>query len=127
MATIRGTNYHDNDTSQWVMRWSMHPPPRDVSPTADLWRPIDPSLQKKFFPSLKGTSDDDALYGYEGNDKLYGYGGNDMLHGGEGIDLLYGGSGQDLLFGGNGNDVFDYDAVSDSPGFEENKPGGDLR
>lgn len=124
MATIRGTSYHDNDTSQWVMRWSIDPPPRDVSPTVDLWRPIDPSLQKKFFPSLKGTSDDDAIYGYEGNDELYGYGGNDMLYGGEGIDLLYGGSGEDLLSGGNGNDVFDYDAVSDSPGFEENNPEG---
>jgi hypothetical protein len=97
--------------------------PRDVSPPVDFWRP-NPFLQKKFIPSLKGTSDDDTIFGYKGHDKLYGYGGNDTLYGGTGIDLLYGGSGQDLFSGGNGNDIVDYNALSDSPGFEENNPKG---
>jgi hypothetical protein len=126
MATIHGTTHHDNDTWQWVKCdcSTIDPPPRDASPPADLWRPIDPFLQKQFFPSLKGASDDDSIFGYQGDDKLYGYGGNDTLDGGEGIDLLYGGSGQDSLSGGNGNDVFDYNALSDSPGFEESNPDG---
>ena len=45
-------------------------PPSTPSPPhrpRKLW----PLLQKKFFPSLNGTSNDDTIFGYEGNDKLY--------------------------------------------------------
>lgn len=69
-----------------------------------------------------GGKDDDIILGGEGNDKLYGEAGNDRLYGESGDDTLNGGSGMDTLHGGLGNDVFDYDALSDSPGFEETSP-----
>jgi Ca2+-binding RTX toxin-like protein len=122
MATIHGTIRNDNDTWQWVKSdfGIIDPPPLDVWPSVDLWRPV----QKKFFPSLKGTSDDDTIFGNTGNDILYGYAGNDTLYGGPGNDYLYGGTGNDTLAGtlgkdtfkgGDGGDKFDFDSVSESP------------
>lgn len=112
--------------------------PIDPLPPIKPWPPIDPELpidplppikpwpllQKKFFPSLKGTSNDDTIFGYEGNDKLYGHAGNDTIYGGDGNDYLYGGDGDDTLTGGLGKDTlngrdgadkFDFDSVSESP------------
>jgi Ca2+-binding RTX toxin-like protein len=43
-------------------------------------------------------------------------------YGESGDDTLIGGNGMDTLNGGRGNDVFDYNALSDSPGFEETSP-----
>ena len=69
MATIYGTQFHDNDTSQWA--WNG-------------W-----FSEYKFFPSLKGTSSSDYIYGYGGNDKLDGGLGTDYLYGGTGNDTYY--------------------------------------
>lgn len=119
MATIYGTTYNDNDTWQWVKGGPIIPPPPikfwppidpglpDPRPLVELFRPVEPwpPLQKKFFPSLKGTSNDDIVFGYGGNDILYGYAGNDALYGGNGNDYLYGGAGKDTLTGGLGKDT----------------------
>lgn len=71
---------------------------------------------------IYGNNSANSLFGYGGNDQLYGLGGNDYLSGGDGNDKLVGGAGADTLRGGNGNDVFVYNALSDSPGFEETSP-----
>ncbi|WON72763.1 hypothetical protein [Nitrosospira sp. Is2] len=116
MATIHGTKYNDNDTWQWIKDGPIIPP-RPIDP----WPPF---RHEEFFPSLKGTKNDDTISGYKGNDKLYGYGGNDTLYGGPGNDDLYGGTGNDTLAGGPGKDTlkggdgadkFDFDSVSESP------------
>lgn len=78
MATVYGTQHHDNDTSQWA--WNG-------------W-----FSEYKFFPSLKGTGSNDYLYGYEGNDTIYAYAGNDVLNGGTGADAMYGGTGSDMYY-----------------------------
>jgi Ca2+-binding RTX toxin-like protein len=128
MATIHGTKYNDNDTWQWVKGGPIIPPP-PIDPVAlvDLLLPIDPwppFRHKEFFPSLKGTTNDDNVSGYGGNDILYGYAGNDTLYGGPGNDYLYGGVGKDTLTGGLGKDAlkggdgadkFDFHSVSESP------------
>jgi Ca2+-binding RTX toxin-like protein len=72
--------------------------------------------------TIRGGTGPDIILGGEGNDKLWGEAGDDRLYGENGDDILNGGSGQDTLNGGRGNDVFDYDALSDSPGFEETSP-----
>lgn len=71
---------------------------------------------------IRGGSDDDIILGGEDNDRLWGEAGDDRLYGERGDDILNGGSGLYTLNGGQGNDVFDYDALSDSPGFEETSP-----
>ena len=55
-------------------------------------------------PNLRGTAEDDRLFGLGGNDKLYGEDGRDILDGGAGNDELRGGDGNDVLIGGAGND-----------------------
>jgi hypothetical protein len=64
--------------------------------------------------TLKGTSDDDSLWGSKldeilkglsGDDELHGRGGDDNLSGGSGDDSLYGGAGDDVLSGGSGDDL----------------------
>jgi Ca2+-binding RTX toxin-like protein len=72
--------------------------------------------------SIRGGVGGDVILGGEGNDRLWGEAGDDRLYGESGDDILNGGSGRDALNGGQGNDVFDYDALSDSPGFEETNP-----
>lgn len=63
--------------------------------------------------TLRGTPQDDQIYGLNGNDTLYGFersdelyggAGNDNLYGSSGADEIYGGSGQDNLFGGDNSD-----------------------
>jgi Ca2+-binding RTX toxin-like protein len=71
---------------------------------------------------IRGGSGEDIILGGEGNDRLWGEAGDDRLYGESGDDVLNGGSGLDILNNGRGNDVFDYDALADSPGFEETSP-----
>ncbi|HET7062507.1 MAG TPA: hypothetical protein VFI43_10055, partial [Nitrosospira sp.] len=80
---------------------------------------------------LVGGRGNDTVFGDNGNDRVNGGNGNDHLYGGDGADHLYGdagndylngGKGGDWLYGGAGNDTFDYNALSDSPGFEETSP-----
>ncbi len=63
---------------------------------------------------IKGTSNNDLLYGTSGKDKIdgrdgddtiFGLSGNDELKGGKGDDTLDGGDGKDRLDGGKGNDT----------------------
>ena len=54
---------------------------------------------------LRGTADNDKLYGGDGDDILMGLGGDDVLTGGNDRDVLIGGPGTDVLNGGPGNDV----------------------
>nr|WP_314266421.1 calcium-binding protein [uncultured Moellerella sp.] len=85
------------------------------------WAAQNPA-KKDLTPIIKGTTDDDKLFGGDGddhisclegddqlsggkgNDKLYAGEGNDKLWGEEGDDLLRGGKGDDILIGGEGND-----------------------
>lgn len=60
--------------------------------------------------TIKGTSGDDALYGFKGRDKLVGGDGNDSLFGAQGKDTLIGGKGSDYLDGGKGKDTFVFKA-----------------
>lgn len=71
---------------------------------------------------LRGSSADNALYGWGGNDTIEGREGDDTLDGGSGDDTLNGGSGSDTMFGdmgvdfmagGSGNDVMDGGAGDD--------------
>jgi Ca2+-binding RTX toxin-like protein len=89
---------------------------------------------------LYGNSADDTLSGGDGEDRLRGQGGNDLMQGdagrddmrgGGGNDTLDGGAGADRMDGGQGADVFRFDAVEDSPLYDEDfiydfKPGVDL-
>lgn len=56
---------------------------------------------------VRGTGDDDELYGTSGADILQGLGGEDSLEGLGGDDQLEGGMGDDALDGGTGNDTLD--------------------
>ena len=65
---------------------------------------------------LRGTGEDDVIYGGRmndnlrggfGNDILLGFGGNDKLKGGNGDDVLYSGNtGRTKMKGGEGSDTF---------------------
>ena len=63
-----------------------------------------------------GTSGDDTYAGRVGPDDIHGLAGDDELSGNAGDDTLSGGRGTDSLTGGPGNDVFNFDAITDSPG-----------
>ncbi|MEM7443476.1 MAG: hypothetical protein AAF414_09130 [Pseudomonadota bacterium] len=54
---------------------------------------------------LKGTKDDDNIFGDAGRDFIFGRHGNDTLDGGEDRDFLSGGRGDDLLRGGPDGDT----------------------
>ncbi len=65
---------------------------------------------------VKGTTEDDFLFGGEGDDKMIGKGGEDTLIGGAGDDTLDGGykdGADDFAYGGAGNDVFIWGALKD--------------
>jgi Ca2+-binding RTX toxin-like protein len=57
--------------------------------------------------TINGSSEGDALYGYNGADVISGKSGDDTIYGGKGKDSLYGGDGVDTIFGGKGNDLLD--------------------
>lgn len=65
---------------------------------------------------LRGTVDNDLIYGLGGNDSLIGDYGNDVLYGGTGIDRMYGGAGDDYYYVDNQSDyIYDssgWDAVA---------------
>lgn len=63
---------------------------------------------------VRGTGDDDELYGTSGADILQGLGGEDSLEGLGGDDQLEGGMGDDALDGGTGNDTLDGKAGRDT-------------
>lgn len=77
--------------------------------------------------SLKGTLENDVIYGLAGDDSLVGLGGNDFLYGGEDEDTVYGGFGDDQLFGENGDDFLDggygYDQLNGGSGNDELRGG----
>jgi hypothetical protein len=63
--------------------------------------------------TIRGTDEDDRLYGTRrrdvicglgGNDVIRGLGANDVLRGGPGNDRIHGGRGKDRLYGDRGND-----------------------
>ena len=56
---------------------------------------------------IRGTQNDDVLFGTAFGDYIFGYAGNDILVGGDGDDGLSGGEGNDLLNGGAGDDILD--------------------
>ncbi|MFV0409890.1 MAG: calcium-binding protein [Paracoccus sp. (in: a-proteobacteria)] len=74
----------------------------------------------KFLEIIKGTAEDDVLYGTIGNDHIEGFAGDDeivagdgnygnsILNGGAGDDKIYGGSlSHNIITGGTGNDTLD--------------------
>jgi Ca2+-binding RTX toxin-like protein len=54
---------------------------------------------------LRGTDNDDRIFGLAGDDRARGRDGNDILYGGPGDDRMRGDDGDDTLIGGLGNDV----------------------
>jgi Ca2+-binding RTX toxin-like protein len=54
---------------------------------------------------LRGTDNDDRIFGLDGDDRMRGRHGNDILYGGLGNDRMRGDDGDDTLIGGLGNDV----------------------
>ncbi|MGH2979487.1 MAG: metallophosphoesterase [Solirubrobacterales bacterium] len=63
--------------------------------------------------TIRGTDEDDRLYGtrrrdvicgLDGDDVIRGLAGNDVLRGGDGIDRIRGGKGRDRIYGGRGDD-----------------------
>ena len=56
--------------------------------------------------SLKGTANNDLIFGEKGNDTFYSGAGNDVIYGGEGNDKIKGGEGNDYIEGGSGNDIY---------------------
>lgn len=70
------------------------------------------SWEANFFKgadNIKGSSQGDALYGFNGADKIQGRGGDDLIQGGKGKDTLSGGDGGDTMDGGKGADFLDGD------------------
>jgi Ca2+-binding RTX toxin-like protein len=57
--------------------------------------------------NITGTGGNDILRGTQEDDRLWGLAGNDDLDGGEGDDLLYGEAGDDLLTSASGYDRLD--------------------
>ncbi|MGB3402540.1 MAG: hypothetical protein WBA77_07600 [Microcoleaceae cyanobacterium] len=65
---------------------------------------------------LRGTDNDDRIFGLAGDDRMRGRDGDDILFGGpgdeermrgdDGDDTLIGGAGNDVLFGNDGSDTF---------------------
>jgi serralysin len=76
MAVIHGTPNHDEDSFQT---------------TGGV-----PFFQ--WFSKLRGTEENDQIYGYGGNDVLFGNGGDDLLDGGTGNDWMEGGTGSDTYY-----------------------------
>jgi Ca2+-binding RTX toxin-like protein len=53
---------------------------------------------------LRGTDDDDRMFGLEDNDRMRGRDGDDAMFGGDGNDRMRGDRGDDTLYGDEGND-----------------------
>ncbi len=63
--------------------------------------------------TIKGSKDNEIIYGGNKTDSMTGGAGNDELHGFEGNDTLRGGSGDDTLYAGEGNSIVYGDAGND--------------
>ena len=75
---------------------------------------------------MRGTRDNDFLFGLGGNDSLYGGARRDYLSGGYGNDLLVGELGNDILNGGWGNDRFYFGRLHDADVIQDfNRASGD--
>ena len=78
-----------------------------------------PGLSKKIFSSsdnIKGSEDDDVLYGYKGQDKINGNDGDDVINGGKGADKVKGGVGNDSILGSGGSDAINGNNGDDTIG-----------
>lgn len=73
--------------------------------------PADPIFGSEKPEELRGTQDEDLIFGLGGRDKLFGRGSDDVLDGGSGYDRINGGRGDDLIIGGRG-----YDTLIGGPG-----------
>lgn len=80
MATINGTGFNDNNTTQFNGAFF------------------------EFFPQLDGTNADDTIFGFNGSDILFGFNGTDILDGGAGDDIMDGGDHDDIYIVDNLND-----------------------
>lgn len=56
-------------------------------------------------PTIRGTSNDDIIYGSSRADSIQGYEGDDIIFAGAGADSARGGSGDDTIYGEDGDDV----------------------
>jgi hypothetical protein len=54
--------------------------------------------------TLRGTRNNDQLFGGDDDDEIFGLAGADHLAGGRGSDTIFGGAGNDRISGGAGND-----------------------
>ncbi len=63
---------------------------------------------------LRGTLEDDSLYGTDDADRIDGLAGNDFVDGQAGDDVLHGGAGDDRLWGSAGDDRLDGGAGDDT-------------
>jgi Tol biopolymer transport system component len=103
----------------WAMNWdgtgltrltSLSGP--DLSPD---WQP-DPTC------TIRGTPQNDLLFGTDGNDVVCSLGGDDVVHAGAGHDLVFGGRGNDLLEGEAGSDTMygegGDDTLDGGPGYD---------
>jgi len=79
--------------------------------------------------TIKGSQDDDILYGTPGDDVINALGGNDIVYGGDGRDVICGGNGRDRLYGQGGDDFLfgenGKDRLYGGPGTDDVADGGD--
>ncbi|HZG07542.1 MAG TPA: calcium-binding protein [Allosphingosinicella sp.] len=75
--------------------------------------------------TIRGTAENDILYGHGGSDVIEGGAGDDDLYGGDGNDILRGQEGADRMYGGAGSDLFFVDDTTDQV-FEEAAIGWDI-
>lgn len=78
----------------------------------DTYDSIENLIGSRGFDNLRGTFEDNWIYGASNVDYIYGRRGDDTLDGGVGDDVLFGGVGADVLIGGTGRDRAQY---SESP------------
>ncbi|MEM6382825.1 MAG: calcium-binding protein [Pseudomonadota bacterium] len=76
--------------------------------TDDTYTSIENVIGTDFADSIRGSNDDNELFGGDGNDIMAGRGGFDAVRGEDGDDRLFGGSDGDVLDGGDGSDTAVY-------------------
>jgi Ca2+-binding RTX toxin-like protein len=65
------------------------------------------------FPTIRGTVEDEEIFGTRGSDVICAFEGYDTVHAGDGHDIVYAGWGNDLVYGGAGDDEIWGDATWD--------------
>ncbi len=76
---------------------------------------------------IRGTGENELIFGYDGNDRIEGGGGHDCIIGGDGNDRIDGGTGNDIIDAGEGNDTVRYSTHNDiiwGRGGNDNLDGG---